>query len=67
MYGMLSVRSAGWSYSEGFITEQMLRDHLPPPASDTLIAVCGPPPMIEFACKPNIARIGFSSEQVFYY
>jgi len=28
---------AGWKFSSGFITEEMISEHLPPPADDTLV------------------------------
>ena len=52
----------GWQYSAGFISEEMLRAHLPPPAEDSVVLMCGPPPMIQFACQPNLDKIGFSKE-----
>lgn len=33
--------------SEGYITEWVLRRHVPPPSDDSLILVCGPPPMMK--------------------
>lgn len=56
-----------WKYSSGFISEEMIREHLPPPADDTVILMCGPPPMIKFACIPNLDKIGFKQEQRFSY
>uniref|UniRef100_A0A3B4BKM2 NADH-cytochrome b5 reductase n=1 Tax=Periophthalmus magnuspinnatus TaxID=409849 RepID=A0A3B4BKM2_9GOBI len=51
---------ANWEYSQGFINEEMVRDHLPAPSDDTLILMCGPPPMIQFACNPNLDKVGHS-------
>ena len=34
-----------WKYSKGFINAEMIQEHMPPPGSDTLILMCGPPPM----------------------
>jgi Oxidoreductase NAD-binding domain len=34
----------GWKYSSGFINKDMCAAHLPPPADDTMLFVCGPPP-----------------------
>jgi len=48
----------GWKYSTGFITDTMLAEHLPPAGADTLVLMCGPPPMINFACKPNLTKLG---------
>jgi hypothetical protein len=35
----------GWKFSSGFISEEMVRQHLPAPGPNTQILVCGPPPM----------------------
>lgn len=57
----------GWKYSEGFVSEQMIQDHLHPPADDVLILMCGPPPMIEFACNPNLDKLGYSQDARFAF
>ncbi|XP_076152520.1 NADH-cytochrome b5 reductase 3 [Alosa pseudoharengus] len=56
-----------WTYSQGFISEEMVRNHLPPPGDDTLILMCGPPPMIEFACIPNLNKVGHSDTRRFTF
>uniref|UniRef100_A0A672JDN8 NADH-cytochrome b5 reductase n=1 Tax=Salarias fasciatus TaxID=181472 RepID=A0A672JDN8_SALFA len=56
-----------WEYSRGFISEEMVRDHLPPPGDDTLILMCGPPPMIQFACNPNLDKVGHSESRRFTF
>lgn len=35
-----------WTGGVGFITEAMIREHCPPPATDIKILICGPPPMV---------------------
>ncbi|XP_030646336.1 NADH-cytochrome b5 reductase 2 isoform X1 [Chanos chanos] len=57
----------GWKYSTGFINADMIKDHLPPPASDVLIVMCGPPPMIQNACLPNLTKLGHKTENTFAY
>ncbi|XP_078423828.1 NADH-cytochrome b5 reductase 3 [Cetorhinus maximus] len=57
----------GWKYSEGFVNEQMIKEHLPAPADDVLILLCGPPPMIQFACNPSLDSLGYSSDSRFAY
>ena len=52
-----------WNYSTGFIDTDMCREHLPAPDADTLLLVCGPPPMIKFACEPAFNEIGFAPNQ----
>ncbi|XP_054656752.1 NADH-cytochrome b5 reductase 3 isoform X2 [Dunckerocampus dactyliophorus] len=56
-----------WEYSEGFISEDMVREHLPPPADDVVILMCGPPPMIQFACNPNLDKVGHAAERRFTF
>ncbi|XP_077356081.1 NADH-cytochrome b5 reductase 3 [Festucalex cinctus] len=58
---------AKWEFSEGFISEAMVRDHLPPPSADTLVLMCGPPPMIQFACNPNLDKVGHTAERRFTF
>ncbi|XP_058016465.1 NADH-cytochrome b5 reductase 2-like isoform X2 [Ahaetulla prasina] len=57
----------GWKYSSGFVTADMIKDHLPPHSGDTLILMCGPPPMIQFACQPNLELLGYAKESTFAY
>lgn len=52
-----------WNYSTGFISSEMCRAHLPAPAPDVQLFVCGPPPMIKFACEPAFTELGFTSDQ----
>jgi cytochrome-b5 reductase len=52
--------SDDWKYSKGFINETMLKEHMPPPSDDVLICICGPPPMIKFACVPNLDKLGYT-------
>ena len=49
-----------WKYSTGFINAEMLEKHMPPPSDETLICICGPPPMIKFACVPNLDKLGYA-------
>ncbi|XP_067935820.1 NADH-cytochrome b5 reductase 2-like [Watersipora subatra] len=56
-----------WKYSKGFVDAGMIKEHLPGPADDTMIIMCGPPPMINFACIPNLDSLGYSSEMRFSY
>lgn len=54
-------------YSTGFISEEMVRDHLPPPSDDTIILMCGPPMMIKHACVPNLDKLGHGEANRFAY
>lgn len=59
--------SADWKYSSGFIDEKMIGDYLYPASDDTLTLMCGPPPMINFACLPNLEKLGHKKEQCLSY
>lgn len=48
-----------WSQEKGFITTDMIKAWLPPPEVKPIILMCGPPPMIEFACKKNLDTLGY--------
>ncbi|XP_060892800.1 NADH-cytochrome b5 reductase 2 [Labrus mixtus] len=56
-----------WNYSSGFVTYDMIKDHLPAPSSDVLVVLCGPPPMIQYACLPNLDKLGHKTENIFAY
>ena len=47
---------SGWTYSSGFVNDVMIKEHLFEPSDDNLILMCGPPPMINFACVPNLGK-----------
>ena len=53
---------AVWKYSSGFITDTMIKENLPAPSEDTLVLMCGPPPMVKFACQQNLDKLGYSKE-----
>lgn len=57
----------GWKYSSGFINAEMIEKSLFPPSSDNLVLLCGPPPMINFACNPNLDKLGYSQSNRFAY
>ncbi|KAK0519133.1 NADH-cytochrome b5 reductase [Tilletia horrida] len=48
----------GWKGGEGFVTQEAIQEHLPAPAPDTKILMCGPPPMIN-AMKKHLEALKF--------
>lgn len=56
-----------WKYSVGFISAEMIQTHLFPPGPDTLVLMCGPPPMINYACTPNLDKLGYDPKLRFAY
>jgi len=57
----------GWQYSSGFICEDMIKERLPSSDEDSLVLMCGPPPMIKFACIPNLEKLGYTSQTYFSF
>lgn len=49
----------GWKYSTGFITESIMREHVPMGSDEALALTCGPPPMIQFAVQPNLEKMNY--------
>lgn len=50
----------------GFITEDTIKEHLPPPGRFSFILVCGPPPLIH-AVHPNLEKLGYTRDMIFTY
>ncbi|XP_070281483.1 NADH-cytochrome b5 reductase 2 isoform X1 [Myotis yumanensis] len=57
----------GWTYSSGFVTADMIQEHLPAPGKSTFILVCGPPPLIQTAAHPNLEKLGYTKDMIFTY
>jgi len=51
-----------WKHKQGFITAEMIQELLPAPDIKPIIVMCGPPPMIEFACKKNLETLGYPKD-----
>lgn len=49
----------GWRYSIGFIDLDMVEKSLFKYEPGTISVLCGPPPMLKFACHPNLEKMGF--------
>ncbi|KAB0400481.1 hypothetical protein E2I00_007424, partial [Balaenoptera physalus] len=57
----------GWKYISGFITEDTIKEHLPPPGRFSFILACGPPPVIQRAAHPNLEKLGYNKDMIFTY
>ncbi|KAM5137953.1 NADH-cytochrome b5 reductase 2 [Mantella aurantiaca] len=57
----------GWKYGSGFVTADMIKKHLPAPSDNPLVLMCGPPPMIQFACQDNLTKLGYPEDRRFAY
>ncbi|XP_020290699.1 NADH-cytochrome b5 reductase 3 isoform X2 [Pseudomyrmex gracilis] len=63
----LDTSNEKWPYSTGYISADMIKKHMFPPSSDTIVLMCGPPPMINFACTPNLDKLGYDTKLRFAY
>jgi ferredoxin-NADP reductase len=54
----------GWKGFRGFIDEDKCRAALLPPGDGAIVAMCGPPPMIKFACVPSLEKMGYAAESM---
>lgn len=60
-------KGGDWSYDTGYVNSAMFKAHLPPPSPSTLILMCGPPPMLKFACKPALDELGYDENMIFSF
>lgn len=65
--GCSLLSTSDWTYSQGFVTADMIQEHLPSPGDDVLLLLCGPPPMVQLACHPNLDKLGYSQKMRFTY
>jgi len=56
--------SEGWQYSTGFVNQKMIEDHLFEAGDGNIVLMCGPPPMINFACIPNLKNVGYEQDSL---
>jgi len=61
---------AGWTGSTGFIDEDMIKAHVLKNGKNdgmTQVLMCGPPPMIKFACIPSLEAVGLDESKWFSF
>jgi len=76
-YTIDKKNSKHWKGGVGFITDEMLKTHLPPPSADHLILVCGPPGLMKHVSGDKapdytqgelsglLKKLGYSESHVF--
>ncbi|ETI20438.1 NADH-cytochrome b5 reductase 1 [Cladophialophora carrionii CBS 160.54] len=58
VYYVLNNPPEGWKGGVGFVTADIIKERLPPPAPDMKILICGPPPMVS-ALKKATESLGY--------
>ncbi len=56
----------GWTGKTGFVTEEVLRDCIPPPADDMFTLICGPPPMVK-SVSLHLTTLGYPRGSVYKF
>ena len=62
-YTLLSP-PAVWSGYTGFVNQTMLQETLPTPGQETLVLLCGPPPMVRPVRNLLVQNLGYSSDRL---
>lgn len=63
---VLNTPPVGWSGSEGFVTAELIRQHLAPPGADVMVLSCGPKPMVD-AMKAHFDALGHDEAAQFCF
>lgn len=62
-YHVLEQPPPGWSEGIGRVTADILKQHLPAPAPDSCIFLCGPPPMVD-ALEITLKELGYPEQAI---
>ena len=63
---VLNNASEGWKGGVGFISSEMIQQHLPPPGPGVKVLRCGPLPMNK-AMKAHLDALGYTPEMQFEF
>jgi cytochrome-b5 reductase len=63
---LLLDAGAGWTGGAGFVTADMIKEHLPPPGPDTIVLRCGPLPMNK-AMEAHLDALGYEKDAQFLF
>jgi len=50
--------------SHALCAARQIAAHLPPAGKSTQVLVCGPLPMVKFACRPAFEKLGYTDESL---
>jgi len=66
VYYSLDKPSPGWTMGAGHVSADMIKAHLPAPADDMLMLLCGPPPML-VAMQKHLDTLKYTDDMYFKY
>ncbi|KAK4111733.1 putative cytochrome b5 reductase [Canariomyces notabilis] len=58
VFYVLDHAPAEWKGGRGFVTKEMMEEHLAPPSPGTKVFLCGPPPMVD-SVKKSLGSLGY--------
>jgi len=67
VYYVLNEPPEGWTQGVGFITKQMIQEHLPEKGEDMNVLMCGPLPMTNGMAKILKEELGFERKHYFTF
>ncbi|KAJ1677787.1 NADH-cytochrome b5 reductase [Spiromyces aspiralis] len=63
VYYVLNNPPEDWEGGDGFVSEDMIAEHMPMPAPDIKVLICGPPPMVK-AMESHLVNLGYDKPRV---
>jgi NAD(P)H-flavin reductase len=63
----LDAPPSNWKGFKGFVSKEMLSKTMPKPGPDSMVLLCGPPPMIKKACIPALGELGYGRDHLFTF
>lgn len=66
IYYVLNDPPPGWSGGVGFVTKDILEQQFGPPQDDSLVLMCGPPPMNK-AMRTILDGMGYDNDHIFKF
>ncbi|VDL94993.1 unnamed protein product, partial [Schistocephalus solidus] len=58
---------SNWPYGVGYVDSRMMEEHIFPAGPDSFALICGPPPMLQSACIPNLKAIGYTPDMYYAF
>lgn len=63
VYYVLDNPPEGWTGGVGFVTPEIIKAKIPPPANDKKVLICGPPPMVS-ALRKATESLGYTKPRL---
>ena len=64
MFYTLDQAAEDWRGGIGYVTADMIKEHIEPPADDVLVVRCGPP-LMNKAVRQHLTALGYTRDMQF--